>query len=107
MVGVLFLGVILGILVGVAGVLFRLITGTVTPVSGGGWPAKTLEWGGWGIMLGGLIALIEVGSGRATLKSAWGTRLVVSSAGAMLGGLVSWTAWSYLSRAAAPSPGGK
>ena len=106
MVGVLILGVILGILMGVAGVLWRLITGSVTPVTGGGWPTATLAWAGWGIMLGGLIALIEVASGRATLRSSWGARLVVSSAGAMIGGLLSWTAWGVLSRAAAPSPGG-
>lgn len=107
MVSVLILGIILGILLGVAGVLYRLITGSVTPVSGGGWPTSVLQWAGWGIMAGGLIALIEVASGRSTLKSSWGARLVVSSAGAMLGGLLSWTAWGFLSRAAAPSPGGK
>lgn len=106
MVGVLILGVILGILAGVAGVLWRLISGSVTPVSGGGWPSSTLAWAGWGIMLGGLIALIEVAMGRA-LKTSWGARLVVSSAGAMVGGLLSWTVWGYLSRAATPAPGGK
>ena len=107
MVGVLILGVILGILFGVAGVLWRLITGSVTPVTGGGWPASVLAWSGWAIMAGGLIALIEVASGRATLRTSWGARLVVSAAGSMIGALLSWTAWGYFSRAANPSPGGK
>jgi len=104
MVAVLVLGVILGVLLGVAGVLYRLITGTVTPVSGGGWPSSTLTWGGWGIMVGGLVALIEVAMGR-TLRTSWGARLVVSSAGAIVGGLLSWTVWGYLSRAASPNTG--
>jgi len=103
MLGVLLLGIVLGVLMGVAGVLFRLITGSVTPVSGGGWPSSTLSWGGWGVMLGGLIALIEVVSGRP-LRTSWGARLVVSSLGAMAGGLLTWALWGYLSRAAVPAP---
>ena len=103
MLGVLFVGLVIGVLVGVAGVLFRLITGSVTPVSGGGWPTSTLSWAGWGIMLGGLVALIEVLMDKP-LRSTWGARLVVSSLGAMLGGLLSWSLWGYLSRAAVPAP---
>ena len=106
MLGVLILGMIAGILIGILGVLWRLISGSVTPVTGNGWPTSTLSWAGWGVMLGGLVALIEVFTGR-TLQTSWGAKLVVSSLGAMAGGLVTWSLWGFLSRAATPAPGGK
>jgi len=104
MLVVLILGMVLGILVGIAGVLWRLFSGTVTPVSGGGWPTSTLQWGGWSIMLGGLIALIEVLMGKP-LQTSWGARLVVGALGSMGGGLLTWVLWGYFSRASMPAGG--
>lgn len=89
MIGAVILGLALGAVFAVVGIGWRYWTGQPTVVTGGGWSVGPLQTGGWGILLGSIIALLEVLAGKR-LADTWGVRVVLSAVGGMVGGLLAW-----------------
>jgi len=101
-IGALVAGAILGMLVAALGIGWRWWTGQPTVVTGGGWAVSPLRSGGWGLLIGSAIALLEVLYGRR-LADTWGVRIVLSSLGGMLGGMLAWRVWVALSSTTTPA----
>lgn len=102
MIGSIILGAVIGLLLGLAGILWRWWTGVPTVVTASGWNLAPLRSGGWGILLGALIALGEVLTGTR-LKQTWGLRIALGSFGSMLGGLLAWWAYTAVTAPAVPA----
>lgn len=93
MIGSVLVGLIIGAILAAAGILWRWWSGMPTVVTANGWALGPLRSGGWGMLLGALLALGEVLSGKR-LKSTWGLTIVLSSFGGMVGGLLTWMLWT-------------
>ena len=102
MIGAIILGLVLGALLAAVGIAWRWWTGQPTIVTGGGWAVGPLQTGGWGILIGSIIALLEVLSGKR-LGDTWGIRIVLSAVGGMAGGLLAWRLWVAVSAPATPA----
>jgi len=101
-IGALALGLFLGAIFAIVGIVWRWWSGTPTLVTASGWALGPLKWGGWGILLGALLALGEVLTGTR-LRATWGIRFVLSSVGSMLGGLGAWWIWTKVSSTSVPA----
>lgn len=113
MIGVVIVGFLFGVLMTGLRIAYGLFTGTPSVVTANGWLTAPLKWGGWGILIGAIIGLIEVISGAKKLSETWGLSIVLSSVGGMFGGLGTWSVWTWMSSPAqpatpaAPTEGGK
>jgi hypothetical protein len=103
-IGALILGAFIGLIIAIVGIFARMLTGTATPVTAGGWALGPLNAGGWGLLIGALIGLAEVLSGKK-LADTWGVKIALSSVGSMAGGLLGWWAWTKLSVPSTPADG--
>lgn len=106
MVGAVILGLALGMVFAFAGIAWRWWTGQPTVVTGGGWATGPLNTGGWGILIGSVIALLEVLIGGKRLGDTWGVRIVLSAVGGMVGGLLAWRLYVAISAPAAAAAAG-
>lgn len=93
MIGTLIVGVVIGFILAAIGIIYRWWMGLPTVVTASGWALGPLRWGGWGILLGALLAAGEVLYGKR-LRDTWGLAIVISSFGSMLGGLAAWWLWT-------------
>jgi len=98
----LLLGLVFGVMVTVVTIAFRWWTGAPTTVTASGSAVGPLRSGGWGILLGSVVSLLEVLAGKR-LADTWGVRIVLSSVGSMVGGLLAWRLWVAVSNPAAPA----
>ena len=105
MISALIIGLVIGAAFMALRVVWSSMTGTGTAVTASGIPTAPLTGLAWGLVIGSIVALLEVLNGRK-LTNTWGLSLIISSVGAAAGGLATWKLWTLVSTPATPPPPG-